>query len=115
MKRVLRVEHVIDGTGPYSIGNITWQEVSHINNTRTPEPGIDTLPPHQYGCLYGFSSRKQLSNWFTDKELTALKDLGFIICTYKVPEHTISYGCKQVTFIAPDTHPLYNWLQTLVA
>lgn len=97
--------------GPYGLSNVVscfdWAEREHISPTH-PCPDQDPLiveamnknPNYVdfqgiYHC--GFCSMEQLERWFSRKELSNLKELGFVIGCYEADDVVV--GETQVLFV----------------
>ena len=91
--------------GPYKGSSESWETKSHTDCYRTPTPMKDFVESgHSLGYwidndksfLFGFESLKQLSSWFSQKEMKNLFKLGFSIVKMK-PKLLIK-GKRQVIF-----------------
>ena len=91
--------------GPYKGSCEKWETKSHIDCYRTPTPCNDiTETGHSLhfwrdedeDFLFGFESLKQLSSWFSQKEMKNLFKLGFSIV--KIKPKTLIKGKRQVIF-----------------
>lgn len=109
MKKVLRIENKL-GLGPYiGVSPSLWMDKDHIK--RVPRSIHDDL--HKYSkeidswlndsnnyiedLYYGFNNFEELKQWFSDKELIKLNNLGFSVVEIQT-KHTFDlFG--QIVFI----------------
>lgn len=108
MTYVWRVENC-EGVGPYARQGLhhLWQECDHTEDTGRPGPYQDSfdinwlhkiLDKKEY--IFGFKSLEQLRNWFSDKELMNLAELGYE--PKQILAKEIHEGEKQVIFVRAE-------------
>lgn len=102
MEKIYRVQHKKDGRGPYRpCFTVKWIDDDRGESDRPPhwmEFG-DFLGriPLRFSAGSGFKDLDQLREWFSDRELSKLKELGFIIVKLKV-NSIIEESDKQLVF-----------------
>lgn len=112
---IFRLEHKQDQKGPYSSYKISRKEWTnrYHGDRETPSPCDDELL-YKYGekngwfdgsvniknLFFAFESIESLYEWFTDKELSILKQHNFVVAKYKVTQ--IIQGSNQVVFTKED-------------
>jgi len=100
-----------DGYGPYRGPHCTdeWSDRPNIHrrdlDNKHPPPFNETWKnlildweSNIKDLFFGFKDIKQLKNWFNEKELDNLKDLGYDIIKLELHEQQVWYGQHQVAF-----------------
>ncbi len=112
--KVYRIEHLYENQGPVFVGPYendfttceSWASPlsNYHGDDNHPEPFADPLlmswefPKNWRNHYYcGFTSLSQLKKWFTRQEIEKLKELGFILVSYKAKE--VQKGKTQCLFI----------------
>lgn len=115
MPIIYRVENS-EARGPYTgIGDMSlWTDSNHTDAAH-PCPNDDSMPwdwnfNHERisDARCGFESLKALTAWFNPQELTKLKELGYRIRAYQVPEDAVIRGKKQIVFDWSRSIRLFN-------
>lgn len=79
---------------------------AHYDRDKYPNPYYDTgLYGINEGEYCAFGSREELDKWFYGFK-KHLKEAGFRIAEYLVPEHKIRRGAKQVVFNRGELKPV---------
>lgn len=97
--KVYRIEHETENYGPYN-GKVDcnmWQSVNHTAANGRPNPFMDNLNLEAYDYC-GFKTITQLKRWFTKKERSNLKRLGFVVKVFDISEDKVKLGDKQLLF-----------------
>lgn len=103
---VYRIEHKINKTGPYQMGDSScWRTRCHDYNKITIQPLLCSKLkdkwlnlPESDDYIFGFSTKKAVTRWFTKKELKNLENLGYVLKSYKVSKENIIKGTNQIVF-----------------
>lgn len=103
--RIYRVEHLLDGSGPYintdpDVGRIIDAAISDRHPVPT-EDGIfsdwaESFENQHY--YYGFTSVESLTAWFDAHVLEALFGHGFVISEYECTATRVRVGRKHCAF-----------------
>lgn len=102
--KVYRIEHETENYGPYN-GKIDcnmWQSVNHTAANGRPNPYADNWIILEVTDYCGFKTLTQLKRWFTKKERSNLKKLGFVVKVFDISEDKVKLGDKQVVFKRDD-------------
>jgi hypothetical protein len=103
---VYRIEHNDIGKGPYrselpicrKLGDKhigpNWPQVSLSTFMKVKKKGR---------TFFGFSSLRELMNWFSEDEILELYDNGFCITVYKVHKKFVSKDFKQCCFVITES------------
>jgi len=103
--KVYRVEHKTTKIGPYRKSNTNFLLNGADHTERRPDPfkdGISFYDVHQYE--FGFSSRKQLLDWFPLQMLITLRGMGYRVVSFEVPDNQLRVGGKQVAYRKEARH-----------
>lgn len=65
-------------------------------------------------CLFGFSTIRQLRNWFTDDELELLHKSGFNLVVYETPLNNVLSFKKQILIMNKDNLNIC-WKQNIIS
>jgi hypothetical protein len=109
---VYRIEHWEEGYGPYWSKRFTV-DVSHDHLAPKDDFATDAWkhPDHKFG----FRSLAELYAWFDRREVRALREQGFHITVFDVPDSAVTPGRSQVAFPGwRETYPrpgrrLHSW------
>lgn len=103
MRKVYRIQNKAGG-GPYtSYGSRSDRVVSalrgHSYTMRTPGPYLDGIrfedrESFNFDERYGFVSLKALNNWFRPNVRRILREDGFQLATFAVPEDSLVIGAR---------------------
>ena len=109
---VYRVEQA-DGTGPYwgKTRGFGWYSKSRCNHSSDGRPGPQECSkikstfgrnvPIDYN--FGFYSLASLKSWFTKSDRKLLKEDGYSVNVYRVPQKSYFRATKQCVFIKEDS------------
>jgi hypothetical protein len=110
MMTLYRLENEKTGTGPYTSSSIPAMNEAHYDDPEHPGPfqdaimSLDALGTET--MLYGdqaksaFTSMEQLTRWFGEW-LPQLKELGFVVRSFEIPEKDVLQGATQVLYKPP--------------
>ena len=122
--KLYRIEHKLDGLGPYQSGRVPGMGKAHFNMDH-PSPQIDPAPidgiqrqtmtyaeggsTHpkyvdeymalgiDYTEVCGLRTADDVKEWFAGYGQT-LEDKGFVVAEYKAPKDAVRVGTKQLVF-----------------
>ena len=109
---IYRIEHLSDGTGPYSRESLTDEESAKVyeivwrdwNDEYQPcpyEDGIfdsfDETDRHKH-YRYAFACLDDLFNWFNIDKVSGLIDYGYVIAEYKVSAAYVRMGRRHLAY-----------------
>jgi len=105
---VYRIEHTKTKQGPYQgVDSYRAWAVNNHNAKCRPTPTEDNKLREVWSKLnneqqdkfkFGFSTKKGLLRWFSEKEISKLKQLNFNVVKYKVDAKNVVKGERQVIF-----------------
>ncbi len=100
MITVWRIESK-DRLGPYweteYIFRPDWMH-SHNKDDNHPRPSLEFGKTPERTFAYGFTSEKQLRDWFDEKTVSWLKEKGYKLTMYLADEYTMFTGPLQCAF-----------------
>lgn len=97
--KVWRIEHPVDGRGPYrsTAGGLRGGFTISSPRKKQPCPKYDGITGFREGWFCGFTSLPDLLQWF-DHIFTGLELAGFTIQLYILPDKYVERGEYQCVF-----------------
>lgn len=123
--KIYRVEHLAEGTGPYSTLDIRLSDLlsSHgcYDDDRCPVPENDGIfaawgdaSAHKH-MRYAFASLEQLFDWFNVDCVLDLLERDFVIAEYEIKANHVRMGRHHLAYVAAESvaRALYDTLDFL--
>lgn len=98
--KVYRIEHHEKGLGPYQGGAIDHDDTWEYFSSRHPGPNDDGITGGIFlGEYFGFSTMRQMFQWFNWRDIFRWRKKGFRVYTYRMSNHQVRVGGRQVAFV----------------